>query len=83
MNKKNSFIADRLDQRLRVPLNSRDSQKAVHFFQQLLHYRNEVIKAVNKIKDGIYQNNDQRRSLEGVLGRNKKKQEVSYKDWVL
>jgi hypothetical protein len=83
MNKKNSFIAGRLDQRLRVPLNSRDSQKAVDFFRQLIHYRYEVIKAVNKIKDDIYENDDRRRSLEKVLGRNKNKQKVSYQDWVL
>ncbi|CEP16736.1 hypothetical protein [Parasitella parasitica] len=83
MKKKTSFIADRLGQRLRVPLNSRDSQKAVRFFQQLLHYRYEVIKAVNKIKDDIHENDDRHSSLERVLGSNNKKQEVLYKDWVL
>lgn len=72
MNKKHSYIVQRVDQRLRVPLNTRDSRKAVQFFQQLLHYRHEVIKAVDKIKDPIHDNDDRRRSLERVLGSNKK-----------
>lgn len=82
MNKKHSYIAEQVGQRLRVPLNTRGSGKAVQFFQQLLNYRYKVIKAVNKITDAIHDNDDRRRSLERVLGPSKKKQVATYEDWV-
>ncbi|KAL9538353.1 hypothetical protein MBANPS3_010998 [Mucor bainieri] len=82
MRKKKQYVADRVDERLRVPLNTRDTQKATRFFTQLLHYRSQVIKAVDKIKDVIQENDDRRRSFERVLGKNKQKEVITYKDWV-
>ncbi|OAD04101.1 hypothetical protein MUCCIDRAFT_82041 [Mucor lusitanicus CBS 277.49] len=80
MNKKNSYIAEQVDQRLRVRLDTRDFQKVAPFFQQLLHYRYEVFKAINKIKEDIRNNDDRRTSFEIVLGPKKKKEKASYID---